>query len=175
MKTRNIFSIFAAALIMMLLVSCSREGIDFFRGAYGYSLSGSLTCEDEDGNPDEFSLIKEIGSIHIEPKGNYAVLTMDAVGGDVLVFDAEIDGDRITLLPISRMLTIEAKNDGLTSLKSVQVTMSGSGCKTNGLLILDFVYSADPFSVEFEEDGDTVTKVYTIIQSNVNCIANYRD
>lgn len=113
--------------------------------------------------------------MHIEPKGDAAILTMDAVGGDVLVFDAKVDGDGITISPIDRLLTVAPSDSSVTARKTIPVQMSGHGSKTNGLMVISFEFTGEPFSISYLEEGSLVSRNYTIKQSNVNCIANYRD
>lgn len=163
------------SIALAVLSSCTKTGVDFFRGAYGYSISGTLTCFDEEGETVDIQLVKEMGSMHIEPNGETAILTMDAIGGDVLVFEAEIEGNTIELNPVNRNLNLEVKTSTLSRMVNVPVVMRGTGTKTNGLLVLSFKYSVQPFTVDFLEEGETVSKTYMVIGSNVNCIANYRD
>ena len=165
----------AAVLTAASLSSCTKDGIESFRGSYGYSMSGYISCEDPDGNTADFTVSKEIGTMHIEPKGDAAILTMDTVGGDVLVFDANVDGDQITISPIERLLSIEPRDSSITARKTIPVSMGGHGSKTNGLIVLSIEFGCDPFTMNYMEEGSVVSREYTISSCNVNCIANFRD
>lgn len=163
----NILGIAAALMCVAALSSCTKGGMNFFRGSYGYVCSGSIVCESEMQGTVECPVLNESGSLHIEPKGNAAVVTLTSVTGNVQVFDAVVNGSDIILLPISRTLYVDVKGEESQQMTSIPVTMSGKGYKTNGLMVIAFGVSGDDFQV-----GDDT---FTIMDSNIRCVANFRE
>lgn len=175
MRLKKYISIAAAVLSLAAFSSCTKQGLGFFQGSYGFVTSGIVSCsyeaEDEDGNVEkktiECPVAPERGVLRIEPASDNAVLTMSTITGEAVVFPAVIDGTQITLGSVRRtvMLTVDGTQ------KLVTVNVCGKGYKTNGLLLLELSYTGDPFTVShFGEDVE-----YSIGKSNVNCVANYQE
>lgn len=105
------------------------------------------------------SLSSESGQMNIVTTGeNTMIVTLNIVGGDVLVFDATVDGKKITLSPISRILTI--KDEGITF--TVDATVEGMGEKYGDVVI---------FSLKYTGDTSYLIYNYTITDSDVKCVA----
>ncbi len=105
------------------------------------------------------SLSSESGQMNIVTTGeNTMIVTLNIVGGDVLVFDATVDGKKITLSPISRILTI--KDEGITF--TVDATVEGTGEKYGDVVI---------FSLKYTGDTSYLIYNYTITDSDVKCVA----
>lgn len=105
------------------------------------------------------SLSSESGQMNIVTTGdNTMIVTLNIVGGDVLVFDATVDGKKITLSPISRILTI--KDEGLTF--TIDATLEGTGEKYEDVVI---------FSLKYTGDASYLVYNYTITDSDVKCVA----
>lgn len=105
------------------------------------------------------SLSSESGQMNIVTTGeNTMIVTLNIVGGDVLVFDATVDGKKITLSPISRILTI--KDEGLTF--TIDATLEGTGEKYEDVVI---------FSLKYTGDTSYLVYNYTITDSSVKCVA----
>lgn len=176
MNIKRCFLMAAALMSLAAFTSCSKEGIGFFKGSYGFVTSGSVECAGEYDLPViECPLLRESGTLRIEPKGNAAVLTMSSVLGDALVFDAVIEGTEITLKPVKRIITMEVQEDVVDKIKTIPVTMSGKGYKTNGLMVLDISYTSDDFDVNMKDGLCVVAYKYRISGSNVSCVANFRE
>ena len=179
---------YALALICLLasvLAGCNKEGTAFFRGTYGYTVSGTLECRYELSSSEDvkvadvksFQLVDEQGIMHIEPHGDATVMTMKDYTGSVQVFDVEIDGRDITVKPHGRKVKLRMDNDirindedtGITlpDYVTVDVTVSGHGYKTGGLMVLELEYKGGTF-----EAGPVLTPTtYTITGSSVDCVA----
>lgn len=176
MKLKKYISIAAAVLSIAAFCSCSKQGLGFFQGSYGFVTSGILTCsyeaENEEGNVEkkeiECPVAPERGVLRIEPASDKAVLTMSTITGEAVVFPAVIDGTEITLGTVKRtvMLTVDGTQ------KLVTVDVCGKGYKTNGLLLLELSYGGNPFTVSRQYRDDVE---YSIVKSNVNCVANYQE
>lgn len=175
MKLNKYISIAAAVLSLAAFCSCSKQGVDFFRGSYGFVTSGMVTCsyevETEEGEVEtkeiECPVAPERGVLRIEPASDKAVLTMSTISGEALVFPAEINGTEISLGTVKRTVLLSV--DGTQKLVTVDVC--GKGYKTNGLLLLELSYTGEPFTVShIEEDVE-----YSIVKSNINCVANYQE
>lgn len=57
-------ALMTAAVLLMTLASCKKEGPGFFQGTYGYTISGTVTCgytdaEDETLQQKKFSVKDE--------------------------------------------------------------------------------------------------------------------
>lgn len=105
------------------------------------------------------SLSSESGQMNIVTTGeNTMIVTLNIVGGDVLVFDATVDGKKITLNPINRILTI--KDEGLTF--TIDATVEGTGEKYDDVVI---------FSLKYTGDTSYLVYNYTITDSDVKCVA----
>lgn len=174
--------IVACCAALVLFASCAKDGPKFFQGTYGYKISGSLECEyvdTVDSVPQKLSrtlsLATEQGIMHVEPHGSGMVVTMSATGSDAYVFEASVSGTEITLSPIARKVTVvveanskQSESQSSGTVKSVDVTMRGTGYKTNGLMVMDLKCEGPDFTVEFRKD--TVT--YHITGCDVRCVAN---
>lgn len=172
---RNLFHCAALLLSLAFAVSCAKEGMDFFRGTYGYSTGGSLTLEYQDEETEEAlechaSLVPETGIIHIEPKDSTAVLTMRSLVGQTQVFDAEIKGTEIELKPQKRTVSLNLQVDGLEDVQSVVLEVSGRGYKTNGLLVIEMKYEGS-----FTSDLIMGGRTFTVKECLVNTVANLQD
>ena len=86
------------------------------------------------------------------------IITMNAIGGDVLVIDALVNGNDLEICEFSRIVRVE---DGSRSV-SLNCTASGSGKKYDDVLILDFSYSGSGSSTLYD---------YTVKSSSVKCVA----
>ena len=121
-------------------------------------IDSDVTLPTEDGTF-KTSLTSESGQMNVVTTGeNTMIVTLNIVGGDVLVFDATVDGKKITLSPISRILTI--KDEGLTF--TIDATLEGTGEKYEDVVI---------FSLKYTGDTSYLVYNYTITDSSVKCVA----
>lgn len=132
-----------------------------------------------DCKPQEFRriipLVMEQGIMHVEPHGGGMVVTMSATGQDAYVFDASVSGTEITLSPIKRKVRVMVESvpesselPSVQMVKSVDLTLRGTGYKSNGLMVLDFECTGEDFTVE----SLTAKTTYHIVGSDVHCVAN---
>lgn len=168
---KYIFTVAAVIVSIAAIVSCAKEGLDFFRGVYGYVTGGSLTCvcldEGASTDPIECQIASERGIIRIDADSRGAILTMSSIVGDALVFDAQIEGTDITLSPQKRMVTLSVESRSVT----IPVTVQGGGHKTGDIVVLNLEYDGDVFSI----DDFTGSHSYDITGSSVTCIATLQD
>lgn len=162
--------IFVMASALLMLGGCAREGMNFYRGTYGYALSGTMTCENIDSATIRvFDLSSEQGVMHIEPSGDGAVMTMKNFFGGVYVFDADISGKNISIRPATRRTSVSGKD--------ITVSVSGSGYKTNDLIVCDLKYSGEDFYLVVTPEGEYITERsdtlnYRIKDSSVKLVAS---
>ena len=105
------------------------------------------------------SLSAESGQMNIiRTEGNSAVVTMNIVGGDALVFDAQADGKTLKLSPLRRIISFR---DG-TQTATLDVTVSGTGEKHENLVV---------FSLSYTGSGESTLYDYTINSSEIKCVA----
>ena len=160
------------ALALIVLGSCEKEGVDLYEGYYSYKLSGSVTVEKtlieaaeipdtETPEPVEakLALISENGQMNVLKKGaDSLIITMNAIGGDVLVLDACVKDNDLEISEFSRIVKVE---DGSRSI-SLNCTASGSGKKYDEIIILEFSYLGEGSSTLYD---------YSIKSSSVKCVA----
>lgn len=166
-KTFKSFVLAALMLLGIIAVSsCKKEGIDFFRGSYGYVTSGILTLKDTLDVLSDYQLVNERGIMRIEEHRGQAVMTLSSVGGEAAVFDAELEGDSIKLSPLKRMVSVSTGNANRT----FPMTVSGEGYKAGDMMVLKMYYESD--TLRFSNLADAMP--YVIESCHVNCVANYQ-
>lgn len=160
---------------LFALTSCEKAGVDLYEGFYSYKLSGTVTVdkllienidlpETEPAEPAEpveatLTLISESGQMNVLKKGaDSLIITMNAIGGDVLVIDACVKGNDLEISEFSRIVKVE---DGSRTV-SLNCTGSGSGKKYDDVIIMDLSYLGDGSSTLYD---------YTIKSSSVKCVA----
>ena len=160
---------------LFALTSCEKAGVDLYEGFYSYKLSGTVTVdkllienidlpETEPAEPAEpveatLPLISESGQMNVLEKGaDSLIITMNAIGGDVLVIDACVKGNDLEISEFSRIVKVE---DGSRTV-SLNCTGSGSGKKYDDVIIMDLSYLGDGSSTLYD---------YTIKSSSVKCVA----
>lgn len=156
-----------AALLLLILSACTQLPTDPYTGSYTFKTSGTVTVvvsadvSDEDPvklDPKVYDLTTEVGRMDIKARGNDTMLvTMNVLGGDVYVFDAELTPGGFRLLPSNRTLRVG-------SLPDFQVTVSGEAFILDGLLNVNLVYSGSRTVLPSIN--------YTITASNVVCVAS---
>lgn len=105
------------------------------------------------------SLSAESGQMNIiRTEGDSAVVTMNIVGGDALVFDAKADGKTLKLSPLRRIIRFR---DG-TQTANLDVTVNGTGEKYEDVVI---------FSLSYTGSGESALYDYTVNSSEIRCVA----
>ena len=174
----------AVVLSLATFSSCTKEGADFFRGTYGYTLSGVLNCEydvttlqeAEDGSMEEvtevrtadFQLVAGRGVMHLEPKGDAMVLTMSSIAGNTLGADARVNGTDVDVAKTKHSISVLV--DGVVT--AVEVTLGGSGYKTNGLLVLDLKLEGTEFTASDLLGEETQ---YRVKGGSASCVATLQE
>lgn len=104
-------------------------------------------------------LSAESGQMNIiRTEGSSAVVTMNIVGGDALVFDAQADGKTLKLSPLRRIISFR---DG-TQTASLDITVSGTGEKHENVIV---------FTLSYTGSGESTLYDYKIMSSEIKCIA----
>ena len=151
-----------------MLPGCTKSPTDPFTGSYTFKTSGTVTVEVEADVPltdmdpvsvgtHVFELTPEAGRMDIKGYGNDTMLvSMNVLGGDVQVFEAELTPDGFQLLPTTRLLRVSV-------LPALEVTVSGDAFLVDGILYLNLLYSGARTVIS------SVT--YSITGSDVICVA----
>lgn len=152
--------------LLMLSVSCSKEGPGRFEGSWSFKTSGSMTVAVKDSvgmvtSVIPVSLVTESGQMHVVRKdrdGNMLV-TMNAIGGDVTVYEAVASGKELSFGASGRKLSM---NLGDMTLVHPYVVSTGVGERFDDVLVVRFSYTGEV------RLGNTV---YEIVGSDVECVA----
>lgn len=161
--TRISYMMVALVLALATFSSCKKEGQEYFRGVYGYTLGGTLTCRyqvpdyPKDEEPryitEEYSVVSERGVMHLEPREGKMVLAMNPLSEGPTVFDVVVKGTEIILTPTRKYLT--TSSNGI--LSTIPVTLSGNGYRAGDVLVLDMQCTST------EKD---------IVSSAITCVAS---
>ena len=168
MKFKNLWSIISGMLLMAILSSCTKEGVDLFEGNYSFKTSGTLTIEktllesiDESAEPttETLALTTESGQMNIlKEDDSHVIITMNIIGSDVLVMKAEVRKDILNLTDAKRTVSLR---DG-TATATLDCTVSGYAKKYDDTVI---------FTLHYEGAGSSTLHNYTITSSEVTSVA----
>lgn len=167
MKNTCFFRAVLSAAVMFALCACNKEGVSLFRGEYSFKSSGNIEVRGEEENY-TLRTATEIGQMHINPAQDGSIkVSMNVIGGDVMVFDAKVSKTTITLLPRTRTvhLSPETGPDILTGFDAT-LTMEGTGRKSGRDIIFNFEYSGDV---------DALLVKGTVSRSAVECVASLNE
>lgn len=108
-------------------------------------------------------LVPESGQMHIVQAGDALKLTLNVTGGGAAVYDASSSGDRISLSPAMRRISVspDGARDSDQGVSFLFET-SGNGQLYENMLIISMDYKGDYSDTDL--DG-------TISLSSINCIA----
>ncbi len=170
MKNRILSAALGIFSVLVALTSCEKEGTRRFEGGYSFKTGGQLTVvreskvqTEDDDVTFTHRLSAESGQMNIVATGGKSMaVTMNIIGGDLLVFDAEVDGKALVLSPLKRVISI---SDGAVSAK-LDVTVSGRGEKYDDVVI---------FTLDYAGGGSNSLYEYTIESSSVKCVAKVND
>lgn len=168
MKINKLMTVVGGALLLSFITSCEKQGVALYEGYYSYKTSGSVEVErtlieSSEKSEETLSIVSENGQMNILKNGDdKLIITMNAIGGDVVVLDAEVVDKELVISEFSRMVKIE---DGSRSV-SLNCKVSGSGKKYNDVLILDLNYSGS---------GSSTLYSYNIKSSSVKCVAKVNE
>ena len=108
-------------------------------------------------------LTSESGQMNIIKTGdNSAIVTMNIVGGDALVFNGKAEGKTLTLDPAVRFVHFR---DGASTVQ-LEVPVSGTAEKHDDVAI---------FKLEYVGKGETTLYDYEIKDSDVKCVAKVNE
>lgn len=164
---------FAGLLVssMIMMTACTKEGPALFKGYYSYKTSGTLVVErvgtdsqtgEETKDTLDVQLTSELGQMDIISQGdgsNRMFVTMNAMAGDVIKFDAVAEPSSISLKPLDRIITVDVGNATLIPLN---MTVSGTGKRYDNMVIFTLDYSGG-----CEQSGN----IFRVLDSDVVCVA----
>ncbi|MGN1225728.1 MAG: hypothetical protein ACI4TL_00660 [Candidatus Cryptobacteroides sp.] len=168
MKINKLMAVVGGALLLPFITSCEKQGVALYEGYYSYKTSGSVEVErtlieSSEKSEETLSVVSENGQMNILKNGdNKLIITMNAIGGDVVVLDAEVVDKELVISEFSRMVKIE---DGSRTV-SLNCKVSGSGKKYDNVIILDLNYSGS---------GSSTIYSYNIKSSSVKCVAKVNE
>ena len=174
---------FAAVLALAaLLCSCSKEGTKLFEGSYSFKTSGIVyarqTTDAEDtGQQEEIRVMipTESGQMDLTPAGDDGrmKLTMNVTGGEILVYDASVDGDSIVIDKDHRSLMFsfparenDSDSEAVDHLVSADLDVSAEGKRYGNIILFKFYYSGT-----FTKDDAE----YEIYDSDIDCRAKLNE
>lgn len=178
MKRYFILAVFAA--VALFACSCKKDGVELFEGNYSFKTSGTVFAhriseitDTTSTVPDSLTLklVTESGQMDITPTsvGNGLLVTMNVTGGDLVVLQADVDGDELVVRPSSRNLsfTISSPESNLVGTMlshgiEPELTVSGNARRYDDIVMFSFCCSGT-FSMD-----DTV---YEIHDSRIDCRA----
>lgn len=165
-------------MLSTALCSCSKEGTALFKGNYSFKTSGSI-CARQISEPADtllpsdvtIKLATESGQMDITPTGDEAMLvSMNVTGGDMLVYNAQVDGEDLIISPDTRSMTLNfpsgEESQILPSTIRADVTISGSGHRYDNIILFKF-NCGGVFKV-----GDTEYEIYS---SDIDCRAKLNE
>lgn len=154
--------------MLPFITSCEKQGVALYEGYYSYKTSGSVEVErtlieSSEKSEETLSIVSENGQMNILKNGDdKLIITMNAIGGDVVVLDAEVVDKELVINEFSRMVKIE---DGSRTV-SLNCKVSGSGKKYDNVIILDLNYSGS---------GTSTIYSYKVKSSSVKCVAKVNE
>lgn len=181
---RNTAILVIALVAAMLSVSCQKTGTLRFAGNYSFKTGGTLNLV-KDGSPDDAMTVaipSESGQMDItevDRKEGRMVVTMNVIGGGMLVYYAQVDGDRLVLDPTSRHISFSTagldlnpagldlnlgeQTPDLGGIRiSADVDVTGTGVRYDDIVLFELHYTG---KVETEDES------YVIKDSKIDCRA----
>ena len=162
MRNRKYTALLSLTLCVLLLAGCGGAGAPAQTAAAPVQSAEAAEIPDTEApEPVEakLALISENGQMNVLKKGaDSLIITMNAIGGDVLVLDACVKDNDLEISEFSRIVKVE---DGSRSI-SLNCTASGSGKKYDEIIILEFSYLGEGSSTLYD---------YSIKSSSVKCVA----
>lgn len=165
-------------MLSAVLCSCSKEGTALFKGNYSFKTSGIISARQISEPADTLlpsdvtiKLATESGQMDITPRGSGDMLvSMNVTGGDMLIYDATVDGDDLIVSQDTRsmVLTFPSGEEPQMLAPAVRtdITVSGSGHRYDNIILFKFTYSGT-FQV-----GDTEYEIYS---SDIDCRAKLNE
>lgn len=171
MKKITIFLI----TVLAIATSCKKEEVQSFEGDYTFKIgghveiAGKLRSQNGKASVDTVFvryLPNEIGQMHIvQTNHNCYKVTVDAIGGAPLLFDATVSDGTLNLVPIERNMFVYHDISTILPETQTKLTVGGEGHLYNNLLIINLAVTGKYEYLLLQGD---------VIRSNVNCIAKKR-
>ena len=168
----------AIVMLSAVLCSCSKEGTALFKGNYSFKTSGTISARQISEPADTLlpsdvtiKLATESGQMDITPRdGDAMLVSMNVTGGDMLVYDATVDGDDLIVSQDTRSMVLTfpsgEESQVLTPTVRADVAVSGSGHRYDNIILFKFTYGG-VFLV-----GDTEYEIYS---SDIDCRAKLNE
>lgn len=168
----------AIVLLLTALSSCSKEGSSLFKGNYSFKTSGTI-CARQISEPADtllpsdvtIKLTTESGQMDITPENGDAMLvTMNVTGGDMIVYEARVDGEDLIISQDTRNILLNfpgnEESQAMSSMVRADIDISGSGHRYDNIILFKFNYEGE-FLV-----GDTRYEIYS---SDIDCRAKLNE
>lgn len=186
-----------AVIAIVFFASCEKQGSDRFKGNYSFKTSGTLTVVrdaeyiydttyrfregaidtvvTEHSEPMTLALGSEAGQMDVtvvDSKDGRIVVTMNVLGGDMLVYYASVKDKELTLDPTSRHLSVYAPGVGGVDEEfgvrpvSTEVSIEGRGEKYENIILFELDYKGDFWAND---------RLYHIIDSDIVCRAKMNE
>ena len=163
-------TLFAAALAVAALCSCTKEGTEIFEGYYSYKLSGEITLTQIVDETDTvtvpevltLSLTPESGQMNIltrDKDGGKMVITLNAMGGDATTFEASVEDGKLVIPASDKYFSSE--------LLKFKLSISGEGSKLSDMVLMDLTAA--------ETEISYLGRNYTLTDSKITCVATSND
>lgn len=158
----KLLSGFLLILSVLFCFSSCEKGCDLYDGTYSFKTGGRITVISNVPDTTVVEYPVEMGQMHIVLTDDETMplkVTMNMLGGTVVVFDAEESEKEIALLPKKRLVkvNIDELNKG-----DVELEMSGKGKLYKDVIVFDMYLKGD---------FTRFTREYTILDSDIECVA----
>lgn len=162
---------------VLTFTSCKKTKNELFKGYYSFKTSGVITVEKKTYDYDENLLSTEefemelpaengqMNILSVDEDSGAMIVTMNIVGGGVAKYEATADKNTLTIDNQTRYLKTEGSN------VFVPVKVSGIGKKYDNTVVFDLKY----YCSLTRTSVDTSTSIYTIIDSDISCVARSND
>lgn len=195
MKTKRILLLAAAASLLTLANSCTKEGTRLFRGNYSFKTSGTLTVHrdtdttftqkwDADAGqmvPDTvikeypepiiLNILTESGQMDItemDSDEGQVVVSMNVTSGPMAVLYAQAQGDSLSIASQPRRVTVIMSEQGGGLNDATRITAGAELAVSGTAHRYDDIIL---FDLKYEGDFDSASSHYEILQSSVVCRA----
>lgn len=165
-------------LAVLVLTACAKEGAGLFKGNYSFKTSGTLELLRDGETALEIGLQPESGQMDIAATGDdkgSLLVTMNVIGGDVLVYRAVAEGRELSLEPSQRRISLTLPRENLLDPEGpgildgtveTTVTVSGTAARYGDVVLFELSYEGD-----FEFDGGR----YSITGGRLVCRAKMNE
>jgi len=190
-KILEYMKVASATLAVLLLVSCEKEGIYRFKGNYSFKTSGHITVVRDEAfvndttyklngfqidtivtvRDEEMTLNVNVESGQMDITAmteEDMVVSLNVLGGGIIVYYATAEGEDLTLNEATRHLTIanfsltESDEEFGSRAISADLTVNGTAKRYDNIVLFDLDYTGDFWAND---------RLYHIVDSDIVCRA----